>query len=65
MPKLFKRADVGPCKHIHVSGRACGQRVSRSVLLCGLHKHGICSECHGMLEAYQPPNGWPKGVADF
>jgi hypothetical protein len=65
MPKLFKRADVTNCKHVHVSGRACGQRVSRDHLLCGSHKHGICAECHGMLSQFEPPNGWPKGIGDF
>lgn len=62
MPKVALFTNrTKPCKHVHVSGRRCAQRVQnkRIVEVCGIHKEG-CSECRSMMDAFQPPNGWPN-----
>lgn len=56
------------CKHVHVSGRRCSQRVNRSTpdKLCGLHpmmdidpSHmTCCQECQSMMQAFPTPKGW-------
>lgn len=65
MPKRVNLFPSHPCKHEHVSGRRCAIRVHPSALFCPSHQHGICAECHSMLNAFEPPSGWPKGTGDF
>ncbi len=52
-----------PCKHAHVSGRRCAERVSTGTdpSLCVLHKRGACTECDSMKAAFTPPKGWNDG----
>lgn len=55
--RAYKFTKTNPCKHVHVSGRKCGQRVpkkdllGKKVLFCELHK-GECSECRSMMRAF-------------
>lgn len=55
------------CKHVHVSGRRCGQRVpkTRAERLCDLHPkplHHLCEECRSMMAAFEPPKGWNDAI---
>lgn len=60
------RGRSKPCKHIHVSGRRCSQRVKKDprVSFCSLHQDPVCRECASMLGAFSPPRGWPKGTGE-
>ena len=43
------------CKHVHLSGRRCAQRIpkkSASKMNCGIHKAGPCDECVSMAVAF-------------
>lgn len=71
MPKadVVFRSRLVRCKHEHVSGRRCSQRVNRSTpdKLCGLHPildidptYTSCKECRSMMDAFLPPKGWPS-----
>ena len=59
MPVGPKHKYTKPCKHRHLSGRDCKQRVGRQVLtgtfpdpvLCELHRVP-CAECRTMASAF-------------
>lgn len=51
-----------PCRHKHLSGRRCAQRLRKPYLvngqtgevawICVLHRNGECDECDAMLRAF-------------
>lgn len=57
IPAVYTFKHTRPCKHIHVSGRKCGNRVpkkdmyGKAVKLCELHR-GDCLECQSMMRAF-------------
>lgn len=43
------------CKHVHLSGRRCANRIpkkSASKMNCGIHRESPCLECVSMAEAF-------------
>lgn len=49
------------CRHTHVSGRRCGQRVPKGNRYCDLHGDPAryhCAECDSMKQSFIPPKGW-------
>lgn len=54
-----------PCRHRHLSGRDCKQRVGREPLTgqfpdpayCAFHAGNGCSDCVAMARAFPTPSG--------
>lgn len=52
LEKVLAKKYAVACKHRHVSGRRCGQRIAQKLVYCGLHNKGQCAECDDMLLSF-------------